>query len=119
MSTRWSMYVVPDHWTLMDCIVVGYMHRCMFMLRKDEFETYMKKERKNWTKLYDEIIDQPAIHNYTSDDGDPDFDKIMNCIPVVGRLFKDHSFAEEAYKLVTELEAFEKEHDGKRYMCLN
>jgi hypothetical protein len=117
MSTRWSMYVVPDEWTLKDCIVIGYMHRCMFMLNDNEFKSYMNKERKSWCKLYDEIVKQPAIHDYTSDDGgDPDHNKIMKVVPPVGRLY---DFPKSAYKMIPELKAFAEEHKGKRYMCLN
>jgi hypothetical protein len=117
MSTYWSMYIVPEKWTLKDCIVIGYMHYSMFMLSDKEFKSFMVKRQKSWDKLYDEIVKQPALHDYTSDDGgDPDHDEIMNVIPPVGRLY---DFPESAYKMIPKLKAFAEEHKGKRYMCLN
>jgi hypothetical protein len=113
------MYIVPDNWTLLDCVCIGYSYSTQFMMRDDEFTAFMKYNDENGTRLYDEIVKQPCIYNYTSDDGgDPDFEKIMDVIPVTGRLF-DHGFPEEAYTLVKGLEDFAKEHQGKRYMCLN
>jgi len=116
MSSYWSMYIVPERWTLKDCIVIGYMYESMFMLNDEEFKLYMDKERKMWSEFYDEIVRQPALHNYTSDSGDPDHDKIMEVVPLTGRLY---DFPECAYKMIPRLKAFAEEHKGKRYMCLN
>lgn len=117
MSTYWSLYVVPDSWKLKDCMAVGYMYDIHLMMSNKEFKRFMNFDRKVSTKLYDELVQQPAIHNYTSDDGgDPDYEKIMEELPVRGRLY---SFSDRSYELVPNLKEFAKEHEGKRYICLN
>ena len=118
MSSRWSMYIVPDNWTLQDCMCVGYLLDPEFMMRTDEFSSFTKYEQENWDRLYDEIIKQPSIYCYTSDGcgSNPDHEKIMDAIPVTGRLY---NFPEEAYTLVPELKGFIEQYSGKRYMCLN
>lgn len=116
MSSYWSMYIVPDAWTLRDCMCIGYMYESFFMLNKEELKTFMDYKGENWDRLYNEILKQPCIYEYTSDSGDPDHKKIMNIIPVIGRLYR---FREEAYELVKELKDFQEQYEGKRYMCLN
>lgn len=116
MSTTWSLYIVPDHWTLRDCMTIGYMTRCSLMVSDDELAELMKSERESWTKLYDEIINQPCIYGFTSDDGDPDCEKKLNAIGLIGRLYP---FNKDVYGLLPKLERFVGEHYGKRFMCLN
>jgi hypothetical protein len=116
MSTTWSLYVVPDHWTLRDCMTIGYMTRCSLMVSENEFSELMAYERECWTKLYDEIVNQPCIYGFTSDDGDPDCEKKLDAIGLIGRLYP---VEDEAYKLIPKLKAFEKKYYGKRFVCLN
>lgn len=116
VSTTWSLYVVPDHWTLRDCMTIGYMTQSSLMVNEKELEEQIQHERECWTKLYDEITNQPCIYGFTSDDGDPDCEKKLNALGLFGRLYP---LDEEVYKLIPKLKAFEKKHYGKRFMCLN
>lgn len=111
------MYVVPDHWQLKDCMVVAYLTKCKFMLSNEEFKNHHEYDQKNWERLYDELIKQPCIYNYTSDDGgDPEHKSIMKNIPLTGRLYY---FSKKAYRMVPELDDFARKYTGKRYICMN
>jgi hypothetical protein len=117
MSTTWSLYVVPDHWTLRDCMTMGYMTRCSLMVNDDELDELIKSEQRSQTSLYNEIIDQPHIYGFASDDcGSQESEKILDIIGLFGRLYP---VEKEAYKLIPKLKAFEKKYYGKRFMCLN
>jgi hypothetical protein len=117
MSTYWSMYVVPDTWKLVDCMATGYMMRTLFMMSRDERKEAMDHKKENDTRLYDELIKQPCLYEYTSDDGgDPDHARIMQLIPITGVLYE---FPDEAYTLIKGLREFTAAHQGKRYICMN
>ena len=117
MSSIYSMYVVPDAWTLQDCMSVAYMRRCQLMMGKDEFiEFHNQYKKKNWVRLFDELEKQPCLYEYTCTDGDPDFPEIMKNIPLNGRLAH---FSDKSFGLVPQLKAFMEEHKGKRYICMN
>jgi hypothetical protein len=117
VSTTWSLYVVPDHWTLRDCMTIGYMTRCSLMVSDDELADLMKSERESWTKLYDELLNQPHIYGFTSDDcGNSECEKILDAVGLIGRLYP---FGKETYELFPQLQQFVGEHYGKRFMCLN
>jgi hypothetical protein len=114
MSTSWSLYLVPDHWTLKDCMTIGYMTYCKLMARDDEFNAIPNCGSHEWDKLYLELLNQSSIYGYASDDcGEPE---IMEYLPIIGRLY---DFPKRAYELVPKLKRFAKKYEGKRYMCLN
>lgn len=117
MSSTWSLYVVPDHWTLRDCMAIGYMTQSSLMVNEKELEEQIQHERECRTELYDEIVNQPCIYGFASDDCcTTGCDEILDVIGLFGRLYL---FPNEAYKLVPKLKAFSKKHYGKRFMCLN
>ena len=116
MSSYWSLYIVPDHWTLKDCMVTSYMTRTEFMMSDEEIKEYFPFKQKEWIRLYDELCEQSCLCDYTSDDGDPDHERIMELLPPFGRLYR---FSEELHKLMPELEKFLNENEGKRYICMN
>ena len=117
MSTYWSMYVVPDQWKLRDCTAVSYMFHTEVMMSKEEFEIFHEFKRLNWDRLYTELLTQPSIHDYTSDDGgDPDYKEIMGRLSTTGRLYR---FPDRVYELIPRLKKFVEEHEGKRYICSN
>lgn len=117
MSSYWSLYVVPDYWTLRDCMATSYMYRTEFMMSEEELKEYLPFKQKEWIRLYDELVEQPCIYEYTTDDGgDPDHERIQELMPLVGRLYR---FPEELYHLIPELRKFVEEHHGKRYIISN
>jgi hypothetical protein len=117
MSTYWSLYVVPDNWTHKDCMMMGYMMACTHMMRDDEFKEFHNEKRKKEDSLYNELLTQPAIHDYTSDDGgDPDHKSIMKSVRIFGRLYR---FDDKVYEMVPQLKEFVEKYKGKRYICMN
>lgn len=118
MSSYWSMYVVPDAWTLRDCMCIGYMVQTEFMLSKEEHTIFREHEQANFCRLYDELIKQPVLYHFTSDSGNPDHNTIMDLLYPTGILF-DTGFQDELYSLIKGLKKFATEHHGKRYICLN
>lgn len=117
MSSYWSMYVVPDDWRLRDCMLVAYSYHIQALMSNDEFKQHMEFERAARTLRYDELVQQPCLYEFAADDGgDPDLEKIMEILPLSGRLYR---FDDRLYEMIFELKKFAKDHEGKRYICMN
>jgi len=116
MSSYWSLYIVPDEWTLRDCLTVAYSYHIQALMSDDEFKQFHEFNNLVWTRRYDELVKQPSIYDYTSTNGDPDFDEIMERFPISGRLYE---FDKRVYELIPRLKEFVEKYKGKRYICMN